>query len=78
MKKILKIEGMMCSCCEARVANYLRSVPQVTDAGADFRKGEAWVYCTPEVSDQDLKDAVRLSGYRLKEIADPYSLKSES
>jgi Cu2+-exporting ATPase len=77
MKKTLKVEGMMCNCCEARVANYLRSVPEVTDAGADFQKGEAWVLCTPEVNDDDLQKAVRLSGYRLREIRDPFGEKKE-
>ena len=75
MKKTLKVEGMMCDCCEARVANYLRSVPEVSDAGADFRTGKAWVYCTPEVNDEDLQEAVRLSGYTLREITDPFGEK---
>lgn len=36
MKKILQLRGMMCSCCEVRVANCLRNVPGVSDAGGGF------------------------------------------
>ncbi|MDX8420520.1 heavy-metal-associated domain-containing protein [Stecheria sp. CLA-KB-P133] len=71
MKKILQLRGMMCSCCEVRVANCLRNVPGVSDAGADFHTNQAWIMCIPETSEADLKEAVRQAGYELISIKDP-------
>ena len=66
MKKILKIEGMMCANCEKHVVKALSALSGVVSASADHSAGTAAVELEAEVSDSDFKKAVEeVAGYKL-------------
>jgi Cu2+-exporting ATPase len=69
MKKTMKIEGMMCGHCEARVKKTLESLPQVDEAVVSHEAGTAVVTLNADVDDAVLKDAVEAQDYKVTEIA---------
>ena len=58
MKKTLKVEGMMCGHCEARVKKALEALPEVDEAVVSHEAGTAIVTLNAEVADDVLKNAV--------------------
>ena len=69
MKKTMKIEGMMCGHCEARVKKALEAVDGVASAAADHNNGTAVVTLTKDVSDETLKAAVEAQDYEVTGVA---------
>ncbi len=65
MTKTLKVEGMMCPHCEARVKKALEAVPGVESAVADHNQGTAVVTLSAPVADDVLRDAVEAQDYRV-------------
>ena len=65
MTKTLKVEGMMCEHCEARVKKALEAVPGVESAAADHNAGTAVVNLKAEVEDEALRSAVEAQDYRV-------------
>ncbi len=65
MKKTLKVEGMMCGHCEARVKKALEAVPGVESAVADHNKGTAVVTLNAPVEDDALRAAVEAQDYKV-------------
>ena len=65
MKKTLKVEGMMCSHCEARVKKALEAVPGVESATADHNNGTAVVTLSAPVADDALRAAVEAQDYKV-------------
>ena len=63
MKETLKIVGMMCSHCEARVTKCLEELPQVKKAIVSYEKGTAEVTLNSEISYEELKQTVESQGY---------------
>ncbi len=63
MTKTLKVEGMMCMHCEARVKKALEAVPGVESAVADHTAGTAVVTLSAPVADEMLKAAVEAQDY---------------
>ena len=63
MTKTLKVEGMMCPHCEARVKKALEAVDGVDNAVADHTKGTAVVTLTADVADEVLTKAVEAQDY---------------
>ena len=63
MKKTLKVEGMMCGHCEARVKKALEALPEVDEAVVSHEAGTAIVTLNAEVSDDVLKKAVEDQDY---------------
>ena len=63
--KTLKVEGMMCSHCEARVKKALEAVSGVESAVADHEKGTAVVTLSAPVEDSVLKKAVEDQDYKV-------------
>ncbi len=63
MVKTVKIEGMMCPHCEARVKKVLEELDGVTEAVTSFQAGTAVVTLARPVSDEVLTKAVADSGY---------------
>lgn len=60
----LKIEGMMCSMCEAHICDAIRkAVPQAKKVRASHRKGEADFLTESPVDPGLLKAAVDATGY---------------
>ena len=66
MEKTMKIEGMMCGHCEARVKKALEELPGVTQAVVDHTAGTAVVTLNADVSDETLKKAVEDQGYTVQ------------
>ena len=65
MTKTLKVEGMMCTHCEARVKKALEAVPGVESAVADHSAGTAVVTLSTPVADEALKAAVEAQDYKV-------------
>lgn len=68
LKKTLRIEGMMCGHCEARVKKALESVPGVAEASANHEAGTAIVLLNQKVPDELLKKAVEEQDYEVLSI----------
>lgn len=68
MKKTMRIEGMMCGHCEARVQKVLLALPGVESAVASSAEGTAVVELSAEVSDADLRAAVEAQDYTVTGI----------
>ena len=68
MTKTMKIEGMMCGHCEARVKKTLEAIPGVAEAAVSHSAGTAVVTLDAEVSDAVLKSAVEAQDYAVISI----------
>lgn len=68
MKKTMKVEGMMCPHCEARVKKVLEAIEGVAEATPSHKDGTVVVTLTTEVSDRALAAAVTDAGYEVKGI----------
>ena len=64
-KKTLKVEGMMCEHCEARVKKALEAVPGVESAVANHKDGTAVVTLSQDVPYETLKKAVEDQDYKV-------------
>ena len=68
MEKTLKIEGMMCGHCEARVKKALEALPEVEQAAVSHEAGTAVVTLKAEVSNDTLKKTVEDQDYTVTGI----------
>ena len=68
MKKTLKVEGMMCGHCEARVKKALEALPEVTEAVVSHEAGTAIVTLNADIADDVLKKAVEDQDYPVIDI----------
>ena len=68
MKKTMKIEGMMCTHCQARVKKALEAVDGVLSAEVSHESGTAIVLLAREISDETLKAAVEAQDYRVLSV----------
>lgn len=68
MTKTMKIEGMMCGHCEARVKKCLEALPQVAEAAVSHEAGTAVVTLNGELSDDVLKKTVEDQDYKVISI----------
>ena len=65
MKKTMKIEGMMCAHCEARVKKALEALTEVESAEVSHEKGTAVVTFSGELADAALQKAVEDQDYKV-------------
>ena len=70
MKKIMKIEGMMCGHCEARVKKTLEAIAGVKEAVVSHETGTAVITLSENVPDDVLKKAVEDQDYKVLDITD--------
>ena len=68
MEKTLKVEGMMCCHCEARVKKVLEALPEVAEAQVSHETGTAVVTLKADVADAVLKKAVEDQDYKVTDI----------
>lgn len=68
MTKTMKIQGMMCPHCEARVKKTLEALSEVEQAQVSHADGTAIVTLSAPISDAVLKKAVEDQGYPVTEI----------
>ena len=64
MTKTLKIEGMMCSHCEAHIKGALEKIDGVTSAVTSHEKGTAVIELSKDVPEELFKAAVTEAGYK--------------
>ena len=67
VNKTIHIDGMMCAHCTGRVEKALNELPGV-EATVDLDSKSAAVTCTPDVSDDTLRQAVEDAGYHVTGI----------
>ena len=65
MTKTMKIEGMMCGHCEARVKKVLEALPEVDAAEVSHEAGTAIVTLNAEIADDVLKKTVEDQDYKV-------------
>ena len=63
MERTMKIEGMMCGHCEARVKKVLEKLAEVDSAVVSYQEGTAVVTLNTEISDEILKKTVEDQDY---------------
>lgn len=68
MEKKMKIEGMTCGHCEARVKKALESLPEVAEAKVSHESGTAVVTLSAEVAADALKKAVEDQDYKVLSV----------
>lgn len=68
MEKTMKIEGMMCGHCEARVKKCLEALAEVTEAVVSHTEGTAVVKLNAELADDVLKKTVEDQDYKVLSI----------
>jgi len=73
MKKIIKIEGMMCPHCEARVKNILEQMEEVEMAEVSHKDKKAIVTLAKDIEEQKLKSVIEEQGYSVIQI-DNYNI----
>ena len=65
MEKTVKIEGMMCPHCEARVKQVLEALPQVDEAIPSHTSGTAVIKLNADISDSEIKAVIEAQGYKV-------------
>ena len=68
MTKTMKIEGMMCGHCEARVKKVLEALAEVDNAEVSYEAGTAVVTLNSDVQDEVLKKTVEDQDYKVTSI----------
>ena len=68
MEKTMKIEGMMCPHCEARVKKVLEELPGVSEAVVSHKDGTAIVKLSAPVADDVLGKVITDNGYKVISI----------
>ncbi len=68
MTKTMKIEGMMCGHCEARVKKTLEGIEGVAAAEVSHTAGTAVVTLSAPVADETLKQAVEAQDYKVLSV----------
>lgn len=68
MEKTMKIEGMMCPHCEARVKKTLEDMAQVTEAVVSHVEGTAVVKLSEAVDNDVLKNIIEDQGYKVLDV----------
>ena len=67
MKKVMKIDGMMCSHCTGTVTKVLSAIDGVT-AEVSLKDKCAYITLDKDVADEVLSKAVTDAGYKVKGI----------
>lgn len=65
MKKVIRIEGLMCPHCEAHAKTALENIGGVTVLDISHKTGVANVELSEDVADEALKNAVESQGYKV-------------
>ncbi len=68
MTKTMKINGMMCGHCEARVKKTLEALEQVTEAVVNHEAGTAVLTLSADIPDEELKKVIEDQDYEVVSI----------
>ena len=73
VKTTLKIDGMMCSMCEAHINEAVRKACSVKKVSSSHKKGETVIISDEALDEQTLLKAVGDTGYEVKRFSsEPY------
>lgn len=64
----LRVDGMMCSMCEAHVNDAIRRCFAVKKVTSSHKKGETVVLSAQPLDEQALREAVEATGYRVLSV----------
>lgn len=70
MKKLIKIEGMTCGHCSARVEKQLKKIEGVEDAVVDLEAKNAIVTLSADVLKEVIVEAIDEAGYDVMNMLD--------
>ena len=78
IKTTVKIDGMMCSMCEAHICDVIRkTVPQAKKVSASHSKGEASFLTDEAVEEEALRSGINATGYTCLAVRSaPYEKKA--
>ena len=65
MKKVIKIEGLMCPHCEAHAKTALENLGGVTVLDISHKTGIANIELNANVDDEVIKNAIESQGYKV-------------
>ena len=68
MEKTMKVEGLMCMHCDARVKKVLEALPEVAEANANHETGIVVVTLNAPVADEVLKKTVEDQDYKVLSV----------
>ncbi len=68
VKKTMRIEGMMCGHCEARVKKVLEALPEIEEAVVSHEAGTAVLTLSAEIMDDVLKKTIEDQDYKVLSI----------
>lgn len=63
MKKLMKVEGMHCGGCSARLKRMLEALPEVESAAADHEAGTAEAVLNAALPDDKIKAVIGNGGF---------------
>lgn len=66
-KLIIKVEGMVCTGCENRIQNALKTIKGVEEVVANHTNGTVIVTSSGEVEKDALKDKIEDIGFKVRE-----------
>ncbi|WP_024860294.1 heavy-metal-associated domain-containing protein [Ruminococcus flavefaciens] len=73
VKTIIKIEGMMCSMCEAHVNDAVRAAVSPKKVNSSHSKGITEVISENELDSAALREVIEKDGYKVLDItSEPY------
>ena len=64
-KTLLRIDGMVCSMCEAHINDAIRKTLSVRKVKSSHSKGTVEIISDEKLSEEEISDAIRDTGYRL-------------
>lgn len=68
VKTVLKIDGMMCSMCEAHINDYIRKNFKIKKVSSSHKKGETVIESEENLNFDKIKEAVGVTGYKVLDI----------
>lgn len=66
IEKTIKIEGMKCEGCVARVKNVLENMKEVTDCKVSLEEKQAKITLKKDVEDKIIKEKIENLGFTVK------------
>ena len=76
VKTTLKIDGMMCSMCEAHINDTVRSACKIRSVKSSHSKGATEIISDSPLDEVVLKEAIGMTGYKVLNIqSTPYEKK---
>lgn len=68
LKITLKLEGMMCSMCEAHASEAVREAWEIKKVNSSRKNGETVIITENDISDAELKDVMEKTGFTVLSI----------